>query len=156
VRGRIPLAVCFIDNGTTLIPAAVDANGIIFQLGNAVSDDDLVVLSGIQIKDARLGSVMPSPVVGFLKSLDKLRKESPGFYNSISELKFIKKYNDDFDVLMYPQNYSIPVRIGSRIDKKLFTYVILALDVVRQQGMAANLDELDFRTDEVVYKVREE
>ncbi|MBI9105116.1 MAG: FtsQ-type POTRA domain-containing protein [Spirochaetales bacterium] len=156
IEGRTPIAVCLIDNNGETIPAAVDAEGIIFQIGKTVSELNLPVLSGIKIGEAGIGSKMPRPVTGFLHDLEKLRKESPVFYNSISELKFVRKTNEDFEVLMYPQNYSIPVRIGNRIDKNLFTYVILVLDVVKAQGMSAYLEELDFRTDEVVYKIREE
>ena len=156
IRSRTALAICLIDDGGLIIPAAVDANGVIFQIGKSVSDTNLPVLSGIRMKEARLGSKMPVPITGFLGSLEKLRSESPVFFNSISELQFIKKSNDDFEVLMYPQNYSIPVRIGSRIDRELFTYMILVLDVVKQQGIAEALEELDFRTDEVVYRIREE
>ena len=77
-------------------------------------------------------------------------------YYGISECRIIRKDNDDFEVLMYPQNYSIPVRVGSRIDKDLFTYILLVLDVARSQGMSDYLEELDFRTDEVVYRIRGE
>lgn len=156
IKGRSPVAICLIENEGMTIPAIVDSEGVIFQMGKTVTDLDLPVISGIKIGEAGLGSKMPRPVVGFLADLEQLGMESPAFYNSISELKFIRKTNEDFEVLMYPQNYSIPVRIGSRIDKKLFTYVILVLDVVKKQGMSAYLEELDFRTDEVVYKIREE
>jgi cell division protein FtsQ len=156
IQGRIPVAVCLIESEGKTIPAAVDSEGVIFQMGKSVTELDLPVLSGIKFGEVGLGSRMPRPVAGFLSDLQQLGKDSPAFFNSISELKFIKKTNEDFEVLMYPQNYSIPVRIGNGIDKKLFTYVILVLDVVTRQGMSEYLEELDFRTDEVVYKIREE
>ena len=156
IVGRTPVAVCLVESNGMSVPAAVDSEGVIFQIGDSVTSLDLPVLSGIKIGEVGLGSRMPRPVTGFLSDLNQLEKASPAFYNSISELKFIKKTNEDFEVLMYPQNYSIPVRIGNGIDKKLFTYVILVLDVVKKQGMSAYLEELDFRTDEVVYKIREE
>jgi len=156
IEGRTPIAVCLIESDGMSVPAAVDSSGVIFQTGRGVTELNLPVLSGIKIGEAGIGSKMPRPVAGFLGDLEKLKAESPVFYNSISELKFIKKTNEDFEVLMYPQNYSIPVRIGNGIDKKLFTYVILVLDVVKKQGMSVYLEELDFRTDEVVYKIREE
>ena len=154
--GRTPVAVCLIESGEVTVPAAVDSEGVIFRIDQDVSALNLPVLSGVKLSGAGLGSRMPSAVRGFLEQLDRLGKDSPVFYNSISEFKFIKKINEDFEVLMYPQNYSIPVRIGNRIDKNLFTYVILVLDVVKNQGMSEYLEELDFRTDEVVYKIRGE
>ncbi len=156
IEGRRPLAVCLVESGDRLIPAAVDSKGVIFQLGKSVNELNLPVMSGVRIDDARLGSVMPSPVTGFLKSLESLRKESPAFFNSISEFRIIRKTSDDFEVLMYPQNYNIPVRIGSRIDSETLSYIMLVLDVVKQQGISGYLEELDFRTDEVVYRIREE
>ncbi len=154
VKGRTPLALCIVENGEGTLPVTVDKEGVIFQAGENVTDLNLPVLSGIKFSDAGLGVVLPGPVVSFLSGLDSLNRESPEFYNMISELKFIKKDNDDFDVLMYPQNYSIPVRIGKRIDKELLTYVVLVLDVVKTQGLESQIEELDFRTDEVVYRVR--
>jgi cell division protein FtsQ len=156
IEGRVPLAVCLIESNGRVIPSAVDSNGVIFQIGKSVSDLNLPVVSGIKISEARMGVVMPAPVLGFLNSLEELRKDSPAFFNSISEFQIIRKSNDDFEVLMYPQNYSIPVRVGNRISKDLFTYIILVLDVARQQGLSDSLQELDFRTDEVVYRIREE
>ena len=156
IEGRVPLAVCLIETDGRVIPAAVDSKGVIFQIGKSVTELNLPVVSGVKINEAKLGAVMPAPVIGFLDSLEKMRKDSPAFFNSVSEFQIIRKNNDDFEVLMYPQNYSIPVRVGNRISKDLFTYIILVLDVVRQQGLSKNLQELDFRTDEVVYRIREE
>ncbi|HAK46710.1 MAG TPA: hypothetical protein DCO79_12435 [Spirochaeta sp.] len=156
LKGRNPLAVCLIETDGRIIPAAVDSEGVIFQLGKSVTDLNLPVISGIRIDEARLGVVMPEAITTFLACLKNLRIESPVFFDGISEMRIIRKSNDDFEVLMYPQNYSIPVRLGSRIDKELFTYVILVLDVAKQQGLTASLEELDFRTDEVVYRLREE
>ncbi len=156
IEGRTPLAVCLIETEGRVVPAAVDSAGVVFQLGKSVTDLNLPVISGVRIAEARLGVVMPAAVKGFLSSLEILRKESPAFFNSISECRIIRKDNDDFEVLMYPQNYSIPVRVGSRIDKDLFTYILLVLDVARSQGMSDYLEELDFRTDEVVYRIRGE
>lgn len=156
IEGRTPLAVCLIEAEGRVIPAAVDSSGVIFQIGKAVIELDLPIISGVRIDEARLGAVMPAALTVFLENLNSLRSESPGFFNSISEIQIIRKSNDDFEVLMYPQNYSIPVRLSSKINNELFTYVLLVLDVVKQQGMAAYLEELDFRTDEVVYRLREE
>ena len=156
IEGRTPLALCLIESSERVIPAVVDSNGVIFQLGKSVTNLDLPVISGIRIDDARLGVRMPEAVTAFLSGLNRMRMESPVFYNSISEMRIIRKSNDDFEVLMYPQNYSIPVRLGNRIDKELFTYVLLVLDVASKQGMSGYLEELDFRTDEVIYRLRGE
>ena len=156
IEGRTPLAICLIETSDRVIPAVVDSKGVVFQLGKSVTNMNLPVISGIRIEDARLGIRMPDALNSFLSGLNSLKTESPAFFNSISELRVVRKNNDDFELLMYPQNYSIPVRLGSRIDKELFTYVLLVLDVASRQGMSEYLEELDFRTDEVVYKLREE
>ena len=156
IEGRLPLALCLVELSGAMVPAVVDSNGVIFQVGEGVQEYNLPVLSGIKVTEARIGARMPEPVVGFLESLNRLRGESQAFYNSISEFRFVRKTEEDFEVLMYPENYSIPVRVNSKINKKTFSYILLVLDVAEKQGMAADLQELDFRTDEVVYKVREE
>ncbi len=156
LKGRDPLVICLVEVDGRAVPAAVDSEGVIFQIGKSVSELNLPVLSGVRINKARLGSVMPLPVTGFLAGLEDLRRDSPVFFNSISEFRIERKSSEGFDVLMYPQNYSIPVRVGNTIDKELFTYVMLVLDVAEKQGITDNLEELDFRTDEVVYRIRGE
>ncbi|MDC7127039.1 MAG: FtsQ-type POTRA domain-containing protein [Spirochaetales bacterium] len=156
IKGRYPLAICLIEAGNRVIPAAVDSEGVVFQLGKSVIDLDLPVVSGIKFTEPRVGAVLPSSVIAFLESLNNLKVESSVYFNSISECRIIRKNDNDFDVLMYPRNYSIPVRIGNRISKDVFTYMLLVLDVVHQEGLEKDLSELDFRTDKVVYKVKGE
>lgn len=156
ISGRNPLALCLIEHDGGVVPGTIDSEGVIFQLGDTVGDLNLPILTGIKVNEARIGARMPQAVSGFLKSLETLRSDSPVFFNSISEFRIIRKTNNDFEVLMYPENYSIPVRVGNKINKEMFSYVMLVLDVAEQQGMVSELEELDFRTDEVVYKVRGE
>lgn len=59
-------------------------------------------------------------------------------------------------MLLFPAHRKVRVRIGTSIDEQLLTYIMMVLDVVSQQNMVDKLDEIDFRTGEVVYKIREE
>lgn len=156
ITGRTPLALCLVENPAGVIPVVIDSEGVIFQVGENVKNHNLPVMSGIKIDEAMIGAKMPPAVAVFLKSLEGLRAVSPVFFNSLSEFRVIRKANDDFEVLMYPENYSIPVRVGNKINKETFSYIMLVLDVAEQQGMIPALQELDFRTNEVVYKVRGE
>ena len=114
IEGRTPLAICLIETSDRVIPAVVDSKGVVFQLGKSVTNMNLPVISGIRIEDARLGIRMPDALNSFLSGLNSLKTESPAFFNSISELRVVRKNNDDFELLMYPQNYSIPVRLGKQ------------------------------------------
>ncbi|MFP4617903.1 MAG: cell division protein FtsQ, partial [Spirochaetaceae bacterium] len=89
----------------------------------------------------------------FLEDLEELKGDSPSLYRLISEVKFVKNNSTEYDVILYPSHYRVRVRIGPSIDKKLLTYVMLVLDVLSGRGMEDEVVEVDFRTDNVVYRV---
>ena len=73
----------------------------------------------------------------------------------ISELRIVKKTDREFEVLLYPANHRVPVRIGPEINEKLCTYIMMVLDVMERENLLGSMDEIDFRTGEIVYSTRE-
>jgi len=135
--------------------AYVDAEGVLFQGGQG-QNLDLPVISGVEVPAYREGMQLPEVLRGFLSDLEELHGDNPSLYSLISELKFVKKSATEYEVVMYPSYYPVKVRLGSTLSEDLMKYIVLVLDVVAGRGMANDIEELDFRTDQVVYRLGRE
>lgn len=155
VYGRKPAVLCLASAGDRTVPVALDEEGVVFLTGDAAAGLDLPVLSGIVFQEIEAGMRLPSVYVPFLKELDGLVKRAPELVRLISELRIVRKTDREFEVLVYPANHRVPVRIGPEINEKLCTYIMMVLDVMERENLLGSMDEIDFRTGEVVYSTRE-
>jgi len=156
LRKRIPLAIAVVEMGAKSIPVVLDENGVVFEVGRSVSSYNLPVVSGVRFPEIALGMRLPDELRGYLRKLAKLRDSSPVLFGLISEVEFVKKRQADYEVLLYTTQHSLKVRLGQDIDENLLKYVLMALDVVAGEMGMVNLEELDFRSGDIVYRVREE
>ncbi|MEW5818265.1 MAG: FtsQ-type POTRA domain-containing protein, partial [Spirochaetota bacterium] len=153
---RKPLAMTLVSSNEGPIPVVFDDEGIIFQIGSSITNWDIPVISGIRFADVRLGIQLPKELRSLLKDLKNIKDTSPALFNAVSELKLVKGSGADFEVLMYPARCSIPVRIGSELTEHLLKYIMMVLDVMAKEEFMQKIEEIDFRTGEIVYKVKEE
>ena len=152
---RIPLAMALVNSGGRTIPVAFDEEGVIFEIGKSVSDYQLPVISGLKFPEIKLGLRLPEELVSYLGELKKLREKNPVLFGQISELKFINKQKTDYEVLIYPSNSTIKVRTGSIINDSLVKQIFVVLDIIEKNGLKSEMNELDFRSGQVVFKVKE-
>ncbi|SRR6056297_300945 len=155
ITERNPLAALTVLDAHGMVPAYVDSSGVIFR-SKGVEFLDLPIISGIDVPSYKDGMQLPQVLIGFLKDLNKLQIDNPVLYRLISEVKFVKKNAADYEVVLFPSQYQVKVRIGPALTEELMKYIVLVLDVVAGRGMESSIDEIDFRTDEVVYRVGEE
>ncbi|MFP4564433.1 MAG: cell division protein FtsQ/DivIB [Spirochaetia bacterium] len=155
ITGRTLLAYSIVDTEAGAVPVAFDEEGVIFQIGSSVEDAEGLIISGVKFNDLELGMRLPGELSGFLAQLKDLKEEFPFLYSTISELKLIRKRGSDFEALLYTTDFAIPVRIGSSIDAQLMRYILMVLDVVTQKEFADGVEEVDFRTGEIVYTMKE-
>lgn len=175
---RVPVSTLMVMGEEGMLPVYVDVEGVIFRTGrettgrettgretsnNVVAGGaaasaylDLPILSGIDIPAYQDGLSLPPVLTSFLSDLEKLRRENPTLYRLISEVKFVKKNHSQYEVVLYPSSYPVKVRIGSALSSELMKYIVLVLDVMAGEGMLMEIDELDFRTEEVVYRLGRE
>ena len=156
VYPRVPLALSLATVSGVSVPIALDEEGVIFQIGASVENHNLPVISGLTFEDVALGQRTHRALIGVLHDLKELRSTSPSLFNLISEIKFVTKNRSSFEVLLYPRDYRVRVRIGTQIDAGLLREILLVLDVFSKQGVIENLAEIDFRTDEAVARFKEE
>lgn len=155
ITERDPLAALTVLNADGMVPAYVDSAGVIFR-SKGVEFMDLPIISGIDVPAYKDGMQLPQVLTSFLEDLQHLQQENPALYRLISEVKFVKKNTADYEVVLFPSQYQVKVRIGPALTEELMKYVVLVLDVVAGKGLESTIEEIDFRTDEVVYRVGEE
>jgi len=152
VKAREPLAVTLIEDGNRSVPAILDNEGIIFQIGKRDLQIDLPVISGFQFRDYRIGMRLPEKLYPLFSQLDTIRDKSMDLYRFISEIKVIPIGSGDYEQLFYMIPYKTRIRFGNKVSDKMLTYAIIVLDMFVQQGIEDKIEEIDFRTKEIVFQ----
>ncbi len=155
ITERKPLVISLADIGGQTVPVAFDSEGVAVEVGESVGDYDMPIISGVAIPTIKPGMKLPHELVGFLENLQTIKNDSPLLLSQISEIKFQRRSGTRFDAILYPSNYRVPVIIGDTISVHQLKYIMMVLDVVQKQGMTNTLQDLDFRTGQVVYKLKE-
>ena len=137
------------------VPVTLDREGVIFEMGEGVTDYDLPVISGLTFQNLKLGTKLPGMFIPYLSRLSAVKQSSDTLFEQISEIKFVEKTEGSFDVVIYPANSSIRIRTSSDIDDSLLQQMFTVLDVMEENGIDKQTDELDFRGGKIVYKVKE-
>lgn len=153
---RLPLAYSLISGEGGVVPLVLDKKGVVYSIGGGGIPKDLPVISGVRFPEIREGMRLPDPVIPFLEQLHRLSLEEPQLFGLISEVKFEKRGLSDYDVVIYPRGYQTRVRIGREISAELIKYILVVLDVTRREGINSTLEELDFRSSRIVYRIRED
>ncbi len=155
IFGRKPLMMALTGAEGRSIPMVLDEEGVIFQISKSITDWDLPVISGLEFKDIRSGMELPEMLKPLLLSLKKIRKDTPDLFRLISEVRIIPKSNTSYELLLYPITYSIKVRFGRSITGSGLKNAVIILDLIEKQGLSDDVEELDLRTGELVYRIKE-
>jgi len=156
ITSRVPVGLALISSGSGIVPSMIDREGVLFLTGYSVKSVDLPVVSGLDFPEIRDGMRIPKALCSFLEDMDSIKKSSPDLYGLISEIKFVKRGSSHYEVLLYPEKYKIRIRIGDSIDEKMLKYIVMVLEVISKQPGMEKLEELDFRTGDIVYRIQEE
>lgn len=155
ITERKPLVHVLVNRNGRTVPAVLDNEGVVFQIGRTAVDHQMPVVSGIRFMDLKPGIRLPGELAPYLSSLEKIRKSEPALFSQISELKFVRKYNNDYDVILYPAHGSIRVRTGSMMNDSLLRQIFVVLDIIEKNGLKSEMEEIDFRSGRAVYRVKE-
>jgi cell division protein FtsQ len=165
--------------GGRSLPVLVDRDGYVFKIGGTSADVDLPVVSGIPAGEAALGGRLPSVYAALFSDLAALRAKSPSLYRLISEVRVISvdggglaepaavladgesrpastsSVSGSAELRLFLVTSPVPVRVRGGIDETMLKYVLMVLDLLSNQGVLGNIDELDFRGGDVVYRMKE-
>jgi cell division septal protein FtsQ len=156
LTARRAVALLLHDAEGASMPLAVDEEGVVFQMGLSVADWDLPVISGVKFASAQVGMRLPENLLSLLEDLQGLRAGQPELFRLISELRLVSRSGSLREVIVYPVPYPVPVRVGPRLQPSALRTAVVILDLLAKQGLAGRLEELDLRTGEVVYTVKED
>jgi cell division protein FtsQ len=156
LTGRVPLLVALVEYDNRTVPISIDEEGVVFQIDQGVNNWNLPVLSGLKFQKLELGMRLPPEMLTFLQDFGRVSRRNPELQSLISEIKAVKTDSADFEYVIYPVNYAKGVLIGRRIDASILKYIFIALNLLDQEGMLHKVRDLDFRTGELVYKMKEE
>jgi cell division protein FtsQ len=161
VWGRQPVGLVLAQSDGRSLPVLVDGEGVVFKVGVTNSDVDLPVISGLSVGEIGLGARLPSAFSMLFSDLKTLREKSPSLYGLLSEVRVVAtsdttsgaRLQDDFEALLYLTSSAVPIRIRGSIDESLMKYTLLVLDLLSKQGVLKDIQELDFRSGDVVYRL---
>ncbi len=156
IQSRVPVGMALVTTDAGIVPVVVDSEGVVFMTGTSLGSMDLPVISGLDFPEIKGGMRMPKALCSFLEDMEVLKKSAPGLYGLISEVKFVKKSNLDYEVLLYPRNYRTRIRIGSTLNEEMLKYMVMVLEVISGRPGMEKLEEIDFRTGNVVYRIQGE
>jgi cell division protein FtsQ len=143
-----------------LQPVYVDKYGVVFRIGNAATEAPpawLPVVSGVLDERQPLGLGMRLPAIyrPLFSRIAAISEGDSNVWQAVSEIGIAKKSNDLYDLVLYPVNSQIKIRMGSDISKDNIYYALLMVDVCKQQFGDKLPDELDARSGLGVYKTKE-
>jgi cell division protein FtsQ len=159
--GRQPAALVLAEANGRSLPVLVDGEGVIFRLGASSAEMDLPVISGLTVGQTSLGEQLPRAYVSLFADLRALREKSPSLFGLLSEVRIVPRGGGDdgesagdFDLLLYLTSSPVPVRARGAIDESLLKYTLMVVDLLSKQGVIKDIQELDFRSGDVVYRKR--
>ncbi len=153
---RRPLLIALVPSGEGTVPAVIDRDGVIYSRGSTVDTTDLPVISGVTFSGNVIGSRLPDPVVDVVAALYRIRVEDPGLYSALSEVRIDPRNSGALDVVVYMTSFRIPIRMAPELTAETIAYALLILDVLTAEGADGSVAELDFRSGEIVYRLKEE
>jgi hypothetical protein len=161
VWGRQPVALVLAESTGRSLPVLVDGEGTVFKVGTTSAEVDLPVISGLVLGETSLGARLPRAYGSLFADMKILRERSPSLFSLVSEIRIapiagasgVPASSADFDLLLYLTNSRVPIRVSGGIDENLLKYTLMVLDLLSKQGVLKDIQELDFRSGDVVYRL---
>ncbi|MCX7787025.1 MAG: FtsQ-type POTRA domain-containing protein [Spirochaetes bacterium] len=151
-RKPIGIALMETDVSTQLFAFDEDLNLFIPQEGEW--DASLPVFTGIRIEGATEGVKFPFVLARMIRTIVETRLEESGILNCFSEFRIIKKGEDAYELIAYPIKYPVPVRMGQQFSTETFKSALMVLDVMQKEHLLDKVEEIDFRTGNILYRMR--
>jgi cell division protein FtsQ len=168
VKERKAVAAALVPLNGRSIVACIDSDGAVFAEAGPDTAVSVPVLSGIRFENFRLGTRLPPALSELLASLGEIQAREPALLAAVSEIRVVPTGPPanaanaiaatsiaTTELLIYPLNQRIPVRVGASIDAPTLRSIILVLDVLGTRGIAGSVQEIDFRAGTVVYRSKE-
>ena len=156
--GRQPAALVLATADGRSLPVLVDEDGVVFKVGTSSADLELPVVSGFTVGDMALGAQLPRAYRALFADLRAMREKAPAMCAAVSEVRVVPGgaadlSPQDLDLLVYLTSSPVPIRARGSIDESLVKYALMAVDLLSRKGVLKDIQELDFRGGDLVYKL---
>ena len=152
---RRPVAVSFANIGGETVPLEIDKEGFIFRMGWNENVPLLTIVSGLNFQNPKVGMKLNYKLTSLFSKLDVISKTNPVLLSGISEVKIREKRFGDYDLIMYPIHTKVKVFTNKDLSDKTLTRMMVVLDVIRGEKVAKELEYVDIRGVNIVYKWKE-
>jgi hypothetical protein len=178
---REAVALLLAKAGGRSVLVLVDAEGTTFKLGSSGAEVDLPVISGVNMGEVTLGTPLPAAYRSIFADLAALRAKFPAMFRLISEVKIVASSGSSgapmavgtsaalaadvsrtssvvgtYELLLYLVSSPVRIRARAPIDDMLLKSSLTVLDVLSNQGVLEDIEELDLRGADAVYRTKEE
>jgi cell division protein FtsQ len=163
IKRREAAALVLAERGGRSFPVLVDGEGFVFKVGDAAAELDLPVVSGLSVGETALGARLGRGYAPLFAELRSLREKSPSLYRLLSEVRVLltaagaeaPAAPPSYDLLVYLTSSRVPFRARGAVDAPLLKSALMVIDLLSNQGVLKDIQELDFRGEEVVYRMKE-
>lgn len=155
IKERQPVAVSFAEISGEVIPLEIDKEGVIFRVGWNEKVPLLTIVSGLNFRAPKVGMRLSYKLTSLFNRLDVISKTNPILLSGISEIKIREKKFGDYDLIMYPIHTKVKVLTNKNFTEKTLSRMMLVLDVVHGEKVARELEYIDIRGANIVYKWKE-
>ena len=152
---RQPVAVSFANIKGKVIPLEIDKEGVVFRIGWNEKVPLLTIISGLNFQNPKVGMKLSYKLVSLFNRLDAISKTNPILLSSISEIKIREKKFGDYDLIMYPIHTKVKVFTNKDFTDKTLNRMMLVLDIIHGEKVARELEYIDIRGTNVVYRWKE-
>lgn len=152
---RRPVAVSFANIEGKTIPLEIDKEGFIFRMGWNEKVSLLTIVSGLNFQNPKVGMKLNYKLTSLFNRLDVISKTNPVLLSGISEIKIREKKFGDYDLIMYPIRTKVKVFTNKEFTDKTLSRMMLVLDVIQEEKVAKELEYVDIRGINIVYKWKE-
>ena len=169
VWARQPAALVLAAMDGRSLPVLVDGDGVLYKVGTSGPELDLPVVSGLTAGDVALGSRLPRAYAALFADLRALREKAPALYGALSEVRVAPPMPgaragsdpaagpsspQDLELLVYLTSTRVPIRARGSLDEGFVKYALMVVDLLSRQGVLKDIQELDFRNGDAVYRAR--
>jgi len=150
VEPRQAVAVSIARINGRMQPLYLDRHGVAFMAGGGQGmsvPQWLPVVSGLYSGSLALylGARLPEPILPLFSGIAEITDASPHIWRAISEIAVEWNDNGTYDLVLFPVNSFIRLRMGSDLSVEGIRHALLMLDVAREFGAAAPR-EIDVRS----------
>lgn len=154
VEVRKPLGLVLIETGTSSEVFAFDEDLNLFIPQEGEWDATLPMFTGIRIEGATEGVKLPFVLTRMIRTIVEIRLEEAGIVNCFSEFRIVRRAEETYELMAYPIHYKVPVRMGHQFSAETFKSALMVLDVMQKENLLDKVEEIDFRTGNILYRMR--